>query len=124
MIHISFPGWNLFIQAFIPVVQVRPQGIALLFPKQVAGLVVRKNKTEHFLDSFFLQRFLCQRNQMACNPHPQEFRMNAHVMDNSASSVMSGQNDANDSAVLYCRKAGIVVDCSISINFPGVAVFL
>ena len=38
-LHISFPGWNLFIQASIPVVQVRPQGIALLFPKQVAGCI-------------------------------------------------------------------------------------
>ncbi len=36
--------------------------------------------------------------------------------DDSASSIMSGQNDANDPAILYCRKAGIQISFQIPFN--------
>ena len=75
----SFSLRNVFIKAFVSVVKVRAERVALIFPKGVCRVVVLEHKTERFCDSLFAKRLFRIPQKGGRDSIPAAFRVDAQI---------------------------------------------
>ena len=114
---------NLIIQTFVAVVEICAEGVALSFPEGVGGVVVLKNKTKDFVDSFCLKRLLCFFYQTAGNSLTAKIRMHTHVMNDCPPSIVTSENYAYKLFARKSAKAGCRISFYITVNSFAAVVY-
>lgn len=109
------------VEAFVAVVQVRAEGVALALPEGVAGVVVAEDKAEDLLDALLPQRLFGGCDQAGGDPCAAAVRVHAEMVDQAAAAVVAGQDDPDERIVPDGGKAGVRVSAQIARDpFAGI----